>query len=191
MGLVAVVAVAVAGGATSRQASVFPSASHADVSPRAPVVSVAPSGEAMSSLIFLDAPATSDQVVTTATVAVRGDLRLGVARLEILVRSTSAGPVAIQAIDSLSVDWRRDPRRIPFVATLSLPHPRPSGPAVIQVVAYDRSGRERGVFTRRIQIGALIDPTYGNGAMRPPTGEDGLMGGITSGTNFAWLSDGR
>jgi hypothetical protein len=190
---VAVVGVAVAGGALDPKAAPSPSAAQAPrASGAAPVVGAVSSIDPLSSVVFLASPATTDQVLTTADVVIRGDVRMGIARVQILLQSRSAEPIVVRTVGPMNLDWHRDgPRRAPFDVTLPLPDPRPSGPAVVQIVAYDISGRARGVFLRRIQIGALVDPTYGTGAMRPPTGEDGLMGGITSGTNFAWLSDGR
>jgi hypothetical protein len=150
------------------------------------------SDDRLSSVIFVDAPAITDQVITTSAVVVRGDVRAGVARLQVLLQSRSAEPMVVRTVGALSVDWDRDgPRRIPFIVPLELPDPRPSGPAVVQLVAYDLAGHARGVFLRRIVIGALVDPTFGGGAWDPPTGEDGLMGGITTGTSFDWLADGR
>ncbi len=193
LGLVAVVGVAVAGGVLNPEAAPAPSTAQvlrsSDV---APVVRAVSSIDPLSAVVFLAAPATTDQVLTSADVVIRGDVRMGIARIQVLLQSRSAEPIVVQNVGPMNLDWHRDgPRRVPFDVALPLPDPRPSGPAVVQIVAYDAAGHARGVFLRRIQIGTLVDPTYGNGAMRPPTGEDGLMGGITSGTNFAWLSDGR
>ena len=66
-----------------------------------------------------------------------------------------------------------------------MPDPRPAGPAVVQIVAYDASGRAMAVLLRPVNIGALVDPSYRDLIARPPTGEDGLMGGIPFGTNLA------
>ena len=193
LGLVAVVGVAVAGGALNRVAVPTPSAAPVPrASAAAPVVGAVSSIDPLSSVVFLTSPAKTDQVLTTDDVVVRGDVRMGIARIQVLLQSRSAEPIVVQSVGPMDLDWHRDgPRRVPFDVALHLPDPRPSGPAVVQIVAYDAAGHARGVFVRRIQIGALVDPTSGSGAMRPPKGEDGLMGGITSGTNFAWLSDGR
>jgi hypothetical protein len=193
LGLVAVVGVAVAGGPMSGDA--VPTPSSARVSGASAEVSVAAatsSIDPLSSVVFLDSPATTDQVITTAAVVVRGDVQTGIARVQVLLQSRNAEPLVVRTFGPMNVDWHRDgPRRIPFVVTLPLSGRRPSGPMVVQLVAYDAAGHARGVFLRRVQVGALIDPTYGSGAARPPTGEDGLMGGITSGTNFAWQAEGR
>ena len=146
----------------------------------------------LSSVVFVASPGTTDQVLTTADVVVRGDVRMGITRIQVLLQSTSAEPIVARTVGPMILDWHRDgPRRIPFVVSLPLPDPRPSGPAVVQIVAYDIEGRVRGVFVRRVQVGARMDPTYGEVARRPATGEDGLMGGITFGSNFGWRSDGR
>ena len=57
-------------------------------------------------------------------------------------------------------DRDRSPGRT-FIITLPLPDPRPSGPAVVQIVAYDASGRAQEVVLRAIQIGALLGPASG------------------------------
>jgi hypothetical protein len=193
LGLVAVVAVAVAGGEASGDA--VPASSPAQVagtSAEVPAVGGVSSIDRLSSVVFLESPAATDQVITSAAVVVRGDVRAGIERLQVLLQPRGAEPIVVRTFGPMNVDWHRDgPRRIPFVVTLPLADPRPSGPIVVQLVAYDAAGRARGVFLRRVQVGSLVDPTYGNGAARPPTGEDGLMGGITTGTNFAWQSDGR
>jgi hypothetical protein len=166
------------------------SAAVAEASARSPIAGAASSIDRLSSVVFLESPATTDQVITSAAVVVRGDVRTGIARLQVLLQSRGAEPIVVRTVGPMNVDWHRDgPRRIPFIVTLPLADPRPSGPIVVQLVAYDAAGHARGVFLRRVQVGALVDPTYGNGATRPPTGEDGLMGGITSGTNFAWQAD--
>ena len=193
LGLVAVVGVAVAGGLDGSEAAPAPSIAQVPrASDAAPVAGAVSSIDPSSSVIFLESPATTDQVITSAAVVVRGDARAGIERLQVLLQSRGAEPIVVRTFGPMNVDWHRDgPRRIPFVVTLPLADPRPSGPIVIQLVAYDAAGHARGVFLRRVLVGELVDPTYGNGATRPPTGEDGLMGGITSGTNFAWQSDGR
>ena len=145
-----------------------------------------------SSDIVLDSPGTINQLITTHDVVVRGYLQEGTGRVQVLLQSRGAEPIVVRTVEPMMLPDRRG-RVLPpqFVVTLPLPDPRPSGPAVVQIVAYDGSGRARDMLLRPIQIGALLDPTYGDGSRRPPTGEDGLMGGITSGTNFAWLEDDR
>ena len=143
-------------------------------------------------VIVLDTPATTDQVITARVIVVRGSVSPRTGRIQVLLQSRSAEPIVVRTAEPLDLPATRDRRQHPdFVVTLPLPSARPSGPAVVQVVTYDVSGRAIGIFVRRIQIGGLIDPTYGDEAARPPTGEDGLMGGIIYGTNFAWQSDGR
>jgi hypothetical protein len=61
----------------------------------------------------------------------------------------------------------------------------------VHVIAFEDGGHASEILLRTIRIGPALDPTYGDGSAHPPTGEDGLMGGITYGTNFAWQADGR
>ena len=193
LGLVGVVGVAVAGGALDREAAPSPSpAAVAEASSEVRADASTSTIDRLSSVIFLESPTTTDQVITTAAVVVRGDVRTGIERVQVLLQSRNAAPLVVRTFGPMNVDWHRDgPRRIPFVVTLPLSDVRPSGPIVVQLVAYDAAGHARGVFLRRVQVGPLLDPTYGDGSARPPTGEDGLMGGITSGTNFSWQVDGR
>jgi hypothetical protein len=192
LGLVAVVGVALAGGRGDGEAVTAPSLAEASrASAAAPVVGTISKIDPPRSVIFLDSPATTDQV-TTAEVVVRGDVRMDIAGIQVLLESSRGEPIVGRPVGPMSLDWHRDgPRRIPFVVALPLPDPRPSGPAVVQIVAFDDEGRVRGMFVRLIQIGARLDPTYGDATRRPSTGEDGLMGGITFGSNFGWRSDGR
>ena len=184
---------ALGGGPGGDEAVPGPSTAHvARASAAASVVGAVSSIDSLSSVVFVASPATTDQVLTTAEVVVRGDVRMSITRIQVLLQSTSAEPIAVRTVGPMSLDWHRDgPRRIPFVVAMPLPDPRPSGPAVVQIVAYDSEGRVRGVFVRRIQIGARVDPSYGDVTRRPSTGEDGLMGGITFGSNLGWQSDGR
>jgi len=190
--LFVVVGVAVAGGVGSEdiaEAPLGPSGAPA-VAPvvAPPPVEGAPS--VASSIILLDWPATSTSVVTTRDLVVRGHVPEGSGHIVVMLESKSPERMIVVTVN---------PTRLPdgelhgmsaFLATVQLPAPRPTGPAVVHVIAFDADGTATEILLRTVQIGALIDPTYGDGSARPPTGEDGLMGGIPYGTNFSWQADG-
>lgn len=181
MGLAIVVAMALAGG--DRDGDVVAVASH--------TVSPAPSGDlADAGAIVLDWPAMPNQVITTGELVVRGHLRTGAARVQVLLQSSGAVPIVVRSVRPVTQDWDRDddPEGPTFVVTVPLPDPRPSGPAVVQIVTYDVSGRAQGVLLRTIQIGAMFNPTTRGLPGRPSLGEDGLIGGIPFDTN--WSPDG-
>lgn len=193
MGLLVVVGVALAGGLDDGDTAVRSSPAPRGGPTPAPVLvfsSTAPI-EAGSPVIVLDAPATTNQLITTRAVVVRGQLLKDTAYVQVVLQSRSSESIVVRTVSPVTVPPDNDRSEgTGFVATLPLPDPRPSGPAIVQVVAYDYRGRARDVLLRPVQIGALLDPTYGATAGKPPTGEDGLMGGIPYGTNFAWMSDG-
>jgi hypothetical protein len=187
LGLIIVVAAAVAGGGRL---------GGEDVAKRPPVASVGPSAEpgaaavagldAVSDAIVLEWPATPNQVITTRELVVRGRLRASAGRVQVLVQSRGSQPILVRTVGPLHRDWDRDhPGRLTFTVTLPLPDPRPSGPAVVQIVAYDAVGRANGVLLRPIQIGAAIDPGSAGLPGRPALGEDGLIGGIPFDTNWS------
>jgi hypothetical protein len=193
-GLLVVVGAALAGsGSVDGETVAVPSPAVGAVASGAlPVNGTGRSMDGQSSGIILDAPATTDQLITSHALVVRGHVQLGTGRIQIVLQSGSAAPIVVATVQPTILPDRRGRVLQPqFVVALALPDPRPSGPAVVQVVAYDARGRASDVLLRPIRIGAVLDATYGDGAWDPPTGEDGLMGGITSGTSFSWLADGR
>ena len=191
--MLVVVGAALAGGGAAGEA--IPAASPGEPlrpSSAATGAVLAPAADGESSDIVLDSPGAINQLITGRVVLVRGHLHEGTGRVQVLLQSNGAEPIVVRTVEPIILPDRRG-RVLPpqFVVTLAVPDPRPSGPAVVQIVAYDGSGRARDVLLHPIQIGALLDPTYSDGSRRPPTGEDGLMGGITFGTNVTWLEDGR
>jgi hypothetical protein len=145
----------------------------------APAVSAAPSVgaaadaevEAASAVPSLDpafadvamtSPARANQVITTRDLVVRGHVRESSWRVQVVLQSRSAEPIVVRTGGPMTRPGDRDrsPGRT-FIITLPLPDPRPSGPAVVQIVAYDASGRAQEVVLRAIQIGALLGPASG------------------------------
>jgi len=184
LGLVIVVGVAWAGGPGQGTADdPLPTAS---VTPTAQLEAAGTGRDTTSDPIVLDWPATPNQVITTPALVVRGHLSSGAGRVQVLLQSSGAELIVVRTVGPVTADWDRDGNRRPaFSVTLPLPDPRPSGPAVVQVVAYDISGRAQSVLLRPVQIGPLFDPSIGGLPGRPALGEDGLIGGIPFDTNWS------
>jgi hypothetical protein len=190
-GLVVVVGAALAGSVAGEAVAVPSPAVGAMASGALPTSGAGSSMEGSSSVIFLDAPATTNQLITSRELVVRGHVQLGTGRIQVVLQSRSAAPLVVATAQPTILPDRRGRVLQPqFAVALAMPDPRPSGPAIVQIVAYDARGRATDVLLRPIRIGAVLDPTYGAGAWDPPTGEDGLMGGITTGTSFSWMRDG-
>ena len=118
-------------------------------------------------------------------------MREGGGPVVVMLESSTAERLIVVTVYPVRVpDPGGSPPTSTFIGTLPIPDPRPLGPAFVRVLGFDATGTSATVVVRPIRIGAVLDPTYGDGSARPPTGEDGLMGGITSGTNFAWRADG-
>ena len=112
--------------------------------------------------VALTSPARPNQVITTHDLVVRGHVRESSWRVQVVLQSRSAEPIVVGTGGPMTRPGDRDrsPGRT-FIVTLPLPDPRPSGPAVVQVVAYDAGGRAQDVVLRPIQIGAVLGPASG------------------------------
>jgi hypothetical protein len=140
--------------------------------------------------ILLESPREANAVITTRDVEVRGRVREGAGPIVVMLESSSPDRMIVITVYPVRLPDSGDGSHTSeFIGTLRLPDPRPTGPAVVHVIAFDPSGTATDIMLRTIRIGAVLDPTYGAEAARPPTGEDGLMGGIPFGTNFSWVGD--
>ncbi len=155
--------VALAGGLDDDGASVDEAARSrsvrsAVVAPAAPVPSLDPAWADVA----VTWPAQVNQVITTSDLVVRGHVRESSWRVQVVLQSRSAEPIVVRTGGPMTRPGDRDrsPGRT-FIVTLPLPDPRPSGPAVVQVVAYDVSGRAQDVVLRAIQIGDVLGPASG------------------------------
>jgi hypothetical protein len=141
-------------------------------------------------IITLEAPAHANASIATRAIVVRGFLQAGTARVQVLLQSRGAGAVAVDLAEA-----RSEPHgglggsRLAFEAVLDLPDPRPFGPAVLQLVAYDSVGRARDMLLVPIQIGASTADSPLLTEMRTTTGEDGMMGGIVFDRSFTGEGD--
>ncbi|MEA2612443.1 MAG: hypothetical protein QOI52_402, partial [Chloroflexota bacterium] len=138
-------------------------------------------------VVVLETPNEANAVITTRGIEVRGRVREGGGPVVAMLESSTAERLIVVTVYPVRLpDSGGSAPTSAFIGTLPIPDPRPIGPAFVRILGFDASGTAAHVVVRPIRIGALLDPTYGDGSERPPTGEDGLMGGITSGTNFAW-----
>jgi hypothetical protein len=112
--------------------------------------------------VAMTSPARTNQVITTRDLVVRGHVRESSWRVQVVLQSRSAEPIVVRTGGPMTRPGDRDrsPGRT-FIITLPLPDPRPSGRAVVQIVAYDASGRAQEVVLRSILIGELLGPVSG------------------------------
>lgn len=167
LGLVAVAGMAVVGGMEEDGAGIAFAPPAGSPGPSglvaAPAASAAtPSLDPAWADVVVTSPARANQVITTRDLVVRGHVRESSWRVQVVLQSRSAEPIVVRTGGPMTRpgDRERSPGRT-FIVTLPLPDPRPSGPAVVQVVAYDASGRAQDVVLRVIQIGAMLGPASG------------------------------
>jgi hypothetical protein len=112
--------------------------------------------------LVMTSPARANEVITTKDVVVRGHVREPSWRVQVVLQSQSAEPIVVRTGGPMTRPGDRDrsPGRT-FIVTLPLPDPRPSGRAVVQVVAYDARGRAQEVVLRTVLIGELLGPVSG------------------------------
>ena len=114
---------------------------------------------AASTSIVLTSPALDEEVISTRELVVSGHLRESSWHVRVVLKAQNGEPIAVRTGGPMTLPGDRDRslgRR--FEVLLPLSAPRPSGPAVVQVVAYDTSGRARGMVSRSIQIGLFRGP---------------------------------
>lgn len=117
--------------------------------------------------IVLHAPGDPRAAITTLDIVVRGSVREPVGRVLVVLQARGSVPIVVASTEPMNASrtsWSEAPES--FAARLRLPDPRPTGPAVLQIVTYDRRGRAQDVLLRPIIIGNV-----------ERLGEDGLGGG--------------
>ena len=153
-------AVALAGGAEDDRAEIglAPSVSPGPSS-RGAASAAAPSLDPAFADVVVTSPARANEVITTPDLVVRGHVRESSWRVQVVLQSRSAEPIVVRTGGPMTKPGDRDrsPGRT-FIVTLPLPDPRPWGPAVVQVVVYDTSGRAQDVVLRAVQIGEVRGP---------------------------------
>jgi hypothetical protein len=197
LGLLGVIGGAIAGGHSGSDAAPSAAADAAAHDTRSSAETAEATGrgrfdsdDILTPVVVLDTPSEANDVISTLGIEVRGRVREGGGPVVVMLESSTAERLIVVTVYPVRVpDPGGSAPTSSFIGTLPIPDPRPLGPAFVRVLGFDASGTAAHVVVRPIQIGAVLDPTYGDGSERPPTGEDGLMGGITSGTNFAWKAD--
>jgi hypothetical protein len=158
-----VVGAALAGGGVDGEAITGPPPA-VSAEPPTPAVPAgdAPRSRRAASALVVSSPAAANQEITTHEVVVRGHVRESSWTVQVVLQSRSAEAIVVRTGGPMTLPGDRDrsPGRI-FAVPLPLPDPRPSGPAVVQVVAYDATGRAQDVVLLPIQIGALLGPASG------------------------------
>jgi hypothetical protein len=164
---VTVVGVALAGGGIGDEAGVEVGVDSAPALSAGPsedgqTASTAPTLHPARADVVMTSPARPNEVISTRDLVVRGHVRDPSWRVQVVLQSRSAEPIVVRTGGPMTRpgDRDRNPGRT-FIITLPLPDPRPSGPAVVQVVAYDARGRAQDVVLRTIQIGELLGPVSG------------------------------
>lgn len=117
--------------------------------------------------IVLHAPGDPRAPITTLDIVVRGSVRDAVGRVLVVLQARGSVPIVVATTEPMNAtrtSWSDAPES--FAARLRLPDPRPTGPAVIQIVTYDQRGRAQDVLLRPIIIGSVAR-----------LGEDGLGSG--------------
>jgi len=163
-GLVAIVGIAVLG-----RPEATPDANRATLpSPTAPPAAADP---ALHDILVLSDP--PEQPVTTVRVTVRGLAHDVVTQIE-LVLLRSEAQIARQTVVPRSLGR--------FTGVFTVGAPRDAGPVQILAIGRDRHGIPVVTVRQRVLLGALFvvtsRPAPGP-SMRPPKGEDGLMGSLT------------
>ena len=155
-----VVGVALAGGMEDDRAeTALAPAGSPGPSGRVAASAATPSLDPAFADVAVTSPARANEVITTRDLVVRGHVRESSWRVQVVLQSRSAEPIVVRTGGPMTKPGDRDrsPGRT-FVITLPLPDPRPSGPAVVQVVVYDTSGRAQDVVLRAVQIGEVRGP---------------------------------
>jgi hypothetical protein len=125
---------------------------------------------APDALIVVISPATGVPTITSGELIVQGSVDGDAHALTVIVdvrgREIVARTVQPAAPDEDGSSTRQRSR---FLVRLQLPDPRPIGPMVLEVAAFDRAGARLAVVRRPFQLGRVDRPTLG---------DDGLLGGI-------------
>jgi hypothetical protein len=162
LGLLVVVGIAWAGGLDGDVPAPATVVSAGPLASTEPTAAVTSSADPAFDAIAITWPAETNQLIRTTDLVVRGHVREPSWRVQVVLQSRGAEPIVVRTGGPMTLPGDRDrsPGRT-FIVTLPLPDPRPSGPAVVQVVAYDASGRAQEVVLRPVQIGARIGPASG------------------------------
>jgi hypothetical protein len=125
---------------------------------------------APDALIVVFSPATGEPTITSGELIVQGSVHGDADALTVIVDVRGRQLVARTVQPAVpDEDGSSTRQRSRFLVRLQLPDPRPIGPMVLEVAAFDRSGARLAVIRRPFQLGRVDRPTLG---------DDGLLGGI-------------
>jgi hypothetical protein len=121
-------------------------------------------------LIVVVSPATGEPTITSGELIVQGSVRPDTHSLRVIVEALGK-PLDAQTVQPgrVVVDGFATVQHARFLVRIQLPDPRPIGPMVLEVSAFDRDGKQLAVVRRPFQLGRVDRPTLG---------DDGLLGGI-------------
>ena len=163
--LAVVVGAALIGGDPSRdaRAAAVPPAIAASATTRGAPGPARPSAEpevlvhgrsagAVPHVIVLESPAAQLEVVTTRDLVVRGHLVSGTGPVLVALETSRGTSIVGKTVGPMTLPRPGFDLSPPFEVRLTLPNPRPSGTAVLEVIAYDIYGVTQDTLRRRIWI---------------------------------------
>jgi hypothetical protein len=124
----------------------------------APVTAaILPSG---GELIVLTSPAEAGTTVTTRQLVVLGYVQSGADSVRVTLEARGNRIIDDATVTpGLARDDGPIASRLPrFEVRFGLPNPRPNGRMIVQVVAFDSTGRMLDVVRRPFRVGAVLDP---------------------------------
>ena len=110
------------------------------------------SADAAPHLIVLESPATQLEVLTTRELVVRGHLVSGTGPVLVALETSRGTSIVGKTVGPMTLPRPWFDPSPPFEVRLTLPNPRPSGTAVLEVIAYDIYGVTQDTLRRRIWI---------------------------------------
>jgi hypothetical protein len=129
--------------------------------------SAAPTDE--PALIVLLRPPRDHALITSQDIEVSGYLASGTGPVLAVLETAEGEWLAGRSVGPMTLGRPGDDPMPRFALTLTLPDPRPLGPLVVRVIAFDLDGDPLETRGRPIVIGEIV---------RREIGEDGLMGGL-------------
>jgi len=103
-------------------------------------------------LIVLESPAQQLEVVTSRDLVVRGHLVSGTGPVLVALETSRGESIVGKTVGPMTLPRPGFDPSPPFEVRLTLPNPRPSGTAVLEVIAYDIYGVTQDTLRRRLWI---------------------------------------
>jgi hypothetical protein len=120
--------------------------------------------------IVVTSPADGGATITAVELIVQGFLQVDASSLQVILETAGSRIDETTIRPALASGERPgSTRHAQFLVRFGLPDPRPMGPMVVRVVAFDRDGQRLAVVRRPFRLGPIDRPTLG---------DDGLLGGI-------------